>query len=91
MAALDGLMIRLRRARDMRDQSEVNMTVIAGQTRIIQMIAVTCVAVVAALPMFRGAYESTFGQFIFMGIATVGVATSWYIDKKSTELKEKVL
>lgn len=91
IAALDGLMIRLRRARDLRDQSEVNMTVISGQTRIIQMIAVTCVAAVAALPMFRGAYENTFGQFVFMGIASVGVLTSWYIDKKSTELKEKVL
>ena len=91
MAALDGLMIRLRRARDLRDQSEVNMTVISGQTKIIQMIAVTCVAVVAALPMFRGAYESTLGQFLFMGIASIGVLTSWYIDKKSTELKEKVL
>jgi hypothetical protein len=91
LTALEGLIIRLRRARDIRDQSEVNMTVINGQTRIIQLIAVATVAIVAIIPAFRIAYENIPGQLLFFIIASVGVATSWYIDRRATELKERVL
>jgi hypothetical protein len=89
--ALDGLLLRLRRARDIRDHSEVNMTVLTGQTRIIQLIAVTLITVVGVIPMFRAAYESAPGQLLFILIASVGVLTSWYIDRRSTALKERVL
>lgn len=91
LGALEDLIVRLRRAREIRDHSEVNMTVITGQTRIIQLIAVSLVTVVAVVPRLRFAYESLPGQLIFLGIASVGVLTSWYIDKRSTELKERVL
>lgn len=91
MSALADLQLRLRRAREMRDQSEVNMTVISGQTRIIQLIAVALVTVVGLVGSLRLAYENTLGQFLFMIIATVGVLTSWYIDRKSQSLKERVL
>jgi len=91
LSALDGLITRLRRARDIRDQSEVNMTVISGQTRIIQLIAVATVLIVAMIPAFRIAYENIPGQLLFYIIATVGVGTSWYIDRKSSQLKERVL
>jgi hypothetical protein len=91
LEALDGLLKRLRRARDVRDKSEVNMTVISGQTRIIQLIAVALVTVVAAAPGLRVAYESPIGQSVFIFIASIGVVTSWYIDRKSQALRERVL
>lgn len=91
LEALDGLLKRLRRARDVRDKSEVNMTVISGQTRIIQLIAVSLVTIVAIAPGLRLAYESPIGQIVFLVIASVGVITSWYIDRKSQSLRERVL
>ena len=91
MKALDGLLLRMRRARELRDQSEVNMTVITGQTRIIQLIAVTLVCVVGLVPLFRTAYENLGGQLLFMLIAGIGVSTSFYIDRKAQALREKVL
>jgi hypothetical protein len=91
LEALDGLLKRLRRARDVRDKSEVNMTVISGQTRIIQLIAVTLVTIVAVAPGLRVAYEGPIGQMVFIFLATIGVVTSWYIDRKSQALRERVL
>ncbi len=91
MKALDGLLLRMRRARELRDQSEVNMTVITGQTSIIQLIAVTIVLVVGLVPLFRVAYENLPGQLLFMVIAGVGVGTSFYIERKAQALREKVL
>jgi hypothetical protein len=91
MEALNDLITRLRRAREIRDQSEVNMTVITGQTRIIQLIALVLVLVVAAVPGLRDAYESLPGQLLFIVIASVGVLTSTFIDRRSTALKERVL
>jgi hypothetical protein len=91
LSALEGLIARLRRARDLRDQSEVNLTVINGQTRIIQMIAIAAVLLVGIIPAFRVAYENIPGQLLFFGIASVGVGTSWYIDGKASQLKERVL
>ena len=91
MLALDGLQKRIRNAREMRDQSEVNMTVVTGQSRIILFIAVAIVAVIGAVPLFRVAYETVIGQIIFIVIATVGVLTSFYIDNKANALKEQVL
>jgi len=91
LLALDGLLNRLRRARELRDQSEVNMTVISGQTRIIQLIAIATVFVVGVAPMLRIAYENIPGQILFLVIATIGVGTSWYIDSQAMKLKERVL
>jgi len=91
MSALNDLQLRLRRAREMRDHSEVNMTVISGQTKVIQVIAVALVGVVGAVSMLRLAYESPITQVVFMVIASVAVLTSWYIDRKSQSLKERVL
>jgi len=91
VTALEGLLVRLRRAREMRDQSEVNLTVVTGQTRIIQLIAVTLVFVVGLVPTLRQAYETPIGQAVFLFFATLGVVTSWYIDNRASRLKERVL
>lgn len=91
MLALDGLLHRLRNAREIRDKSEVNMTVISGQTKMIQLIAVVLVTVVAILPLFREAYEGPIGQVVFIVLASIGVVTSWYIEAQGMQLKEKVL
>ena len=91
MVALDGLLKRLRRARELRDQSEVNMTVVTGQTRIIQMIALSMIAVIGAVPMLRELYEYPAGQVMFVIIAGFSVITSYIIERKAVTLKEKVL
>lgn len=91
MVALEGLSKRLRRARELRDQSEVNMTVVTGQTRIIQIIALSMIAVIGAVPMLRELYEIQWGQMMFIIIAGVSVATSYVIERKAVTLKEKVL
>jgi hypothetical protein len=91
MEALSDLINRLRRAREIRDQSEVNMTVITGQTRVIQVIAIALVIVVASVPGLRDAYETAVGQILFIIIASVGVLTSTFIDRRATALKERVL
>jgi hypothetical protein len=55
------------------------------------MIAVFLVTIVGFAPLLRVAYESDIGQIIFIIIATIGVLTSWYIDRASQALKERVL
>ena len=91
MTALEGLLKRLRRARELRDQSEVNMTVVTGQTRIIQLIALAMIAVIGAVPMLRELYEIPAGQIMFLIVAGISVGTSYIIDRKAVTLKEKVL
>lgn len=91
MIALEGLLKRLRRARELRDKSEVNMTVVTGQTRIIQLIALGMIAVIGFIPMLRELYEYPIGQVMFIFIAGVSVLTSYVIERKSVTLKEKVL
>lgn len=91
MTALEGLLHRIKRAKEVRDKSEVSMTVINGQTRIIQLISLAIVVVVGIFPLLRQAYEGPAGQFVFMFFASLGVATSWYIDGQAAKLKEKVL
>jgi len=91
MIALDGLLHRVKRAKEMRDKSEVSMTVINGQTNIIQLIALGTITVVGIVPLLRQVYENVPGQLLFMVIATIGVATSWYIEGQASKLKEKVL
>ena len=91
MSALEGLLHRIKRAKEIREKSEVSMTVINGQTRIIQLISLLIVIVVGAVPLLRVAYEGPIGQFVFMLFASLGVATSWYIDNQASKLKEKVL
>lgn len=91
MTALEGLLHRVKRAKEVRDKSEVSMTVINGQTRIIQLISLAIVIVVGAFPLLRQAYEGVPGQLVFVFFASLGVATSWYIDSQAAKLKEKVL
>jgi hypothetical protein len=43
------------------------------------------------VPALRIAYESPLGQGLFMILATIGVGTSWIIDRRSVALKERVL
>lgn len=91
MTALEGLLKRLRRARELRDQSEVNMTVVTGQTRIIQLIALAMIAVIGFVPMLRELYEIPAGQIMFLIVAGISVGTSYIIERKAVTLKEKVL
>jgi len=92
LKALDDLGERLRRAEDLRRESEVSLTVITSQTRIIQAISLFIVFVIALVPLLRSAYTISWGrQLLFIVIASIGVLTSYYIEQQVTSLKERIL
>jgi hypothetical protein len=58
----------------------------------IQMISIILVFAVAIIPAMRRAYtDNMFGQFLFMVVASIAIGTSYVIDRRSLELREKVL
>jgi len=92
LQALDDLGERLRRAEDLRRESEVSLTVITSQTRVIQAISLFIVFVIALIPLLRSAYTISWGrQLLFIVIASIGVLTSFYIEQQVTSLKERIL
>jgi hypothetical protein len=92
LQALDDLGERLRRAEDLRRESEVSLTVITSQTRIIQGISLFIVFVIALIPQLRSAYTISWGQqLLFIVIASIGVLTSYYIEQQVSKLKERIL
>jgi len=92
LKALDDLGERLRRAEDLRRESEVSLTVITSQTRIIQAISLFIVFVIALVPLLRSAYTISWGrQLLFIVVASIGVFTSYYIEQQVSKLKERIL
>ncbi|MBM3134052.1 MAG: hypothetical protein FJZ89_01945 [Chloroflexi bacterium] len=92
LQALDDLGERLRRAEDLRRESEVSLTVITSQTRIIQAISLFIVFVIALIPQLRSAYTISWGrQLLFIVVASIGVLTSYYIEQQVSKLKERIL
>lgn len=92
VGALEGLMERLQAHEEMRTQSEVNLTVVTGQTLFIQSISLIIVFFIAFVAWLREAYTSSWrAQLFFVIIASIGVATSYYIDRRAISLKERIL
>jgi hypothetical protein len=92
LKALDDLGERLRRAEDLRRESEVSLTVITSQTRIIQAVSLFIVFVIALIPQLRSAYTISWGrQLLFIIIASTAVLTSYYIEQQVINLKERIL
>jgi Flp pilus assembly protein TadB len=92
LKSLDDLSERLRRADNLRRDSEVNLTVITSQTRIIQVISLAIVLIIAVIPMLRSVYTVSWGrQLLFIAVASIGVLTSYYIDQQVVRLKERIL
>jgi hypothetical protein len=92
LKSLDDLSERLRRADNLRRDSEVNLTVITSQTRIIQVISLVIVLIIAVIPMLRSVYTVSWGrQLLFIAVASIGVLTSYYIEQQVSSLKERIL
>jgi hypothetical protein len=92
LKTLNRLITRLERQEELRSETEVNLAVISGQTLFIQVLSIIIIVGIALVPALRTAYVSSVGaQLLFVVLATIGVLTSWVIDRKAVELKERVL
>lgn len=91
LKTLERLIVRLERVEELRSETEVNLAVIGGQTLFIQVISLLIIGVISLTPLRDAYLNSVGGQLIFVVLATIGVATSWVIDRKTAELKERVL
>jgi len=90
--ALERLIARLRRREQLRVETETDLTMITGQTQLILVLGVGMLLVMALIPSLREVYtRSRSGQILFIVLATIGVLTTYYIDRRTTSLKEKVL
>ncbi len=90
--ALQDLIDRLRRREELRRQTEIDLTVITGQTRIILIISVLLVIGIALIGQLRRAYtDSLTGQLIFVVVVSIAIYTAYRIDRRVMELKERVL
>ncbi len=76
----------------MREETETDLTMITGQTQLILILGVGIMLVMALIPNLREVYtQSRNNQILFIVLATVGVLTTYYIDRRTTSLKESVL
>lgn len=90
--ALERLVARLRRREQLRVETETDLTVITGQTQIILVLSIALLFVVARISSLREVYtRSPSGQILFIVLATIGVLTVYYIDRRIISLKERVL
>jgi uncharacterized membrane protein (UPF0136 family) len=90
--ALERLVARLRRREQLRVETETDLTVITSQTQIILVLSIALLFVVARISSLREVYtRSRNGQILFIILATIGVLTVYYIDRRITSLKERVL
>jgi len=90
--ALGRLVARLRRREQLRVETETDLTMITGQTQLILILGIGMLFVVALIPSLREVYtQSQNNQILFIVLATIGVLTTYYIDRRTTSLKERVL
>lgn len=91
LKTLSRLIARLEQVEELRSETEVNLAVISGQTLFIQVISLLIIAGIALTPLREAYINSIKAQLLFVGLATVGVLTSWVIDREAAELKERIL
>ncbi len=88
--ALQGLELRLRSHSELRREVQSNLASIGTQTMIMQVVAAGILLAVSLVPMLRQAYTTSFGQFVYMGVLTVMLASSYYIDHETQKLGESI-
>jgi Flp pilus assembly protein TadB len=88
--ALQGLELRLRSHSELRREVQSNLASIGTQTMIMQAVAGAILVGVALVPMLRQAYTTPFGQFVYVGVLTVMLASSYYIDQETRKLAERI-
>jgi hypothetical protein len=90
--ALGDLVERLRRSEELRRQTDIDLTVITMQTRIILFISLGIIFVIALIPGLREVYTGSLGgQVAFIAVVTIGAYTAYRIDRRVMALKERVL
>ncbi len=89
--ALDNLIERLRQQDSLRAQGEVDLTAITSTTKIIQFMSLAFIFVIAFTGLRTAYTDSTRAQFLFIGLASVAVGTSYYIEWRVMRLKERIL
>jgi len=90
LEALEDLADRLRRHEELRNKTETEMGAITGQTRVIQLVSLGAIFIVAVISGLRSAYSSQAAQLFFIGMASIAVIASYYIDQMILSLKEKI-
>jgi len=90
LEALDGLADRLRKHEELRNKTETELGAITGQTQVIQLVGLGVIFVIAAISMLRSAYSGQTAQLFFIGLASVAVIASYYIDQRILSLKERI-
>jgi hypothetical protein len=92
LETLGDLIERLRRRQELRRQTDIDLTVITMQTRIILFISLGIILVIALVPGLREVYTGSLGgQVAFVAVVTVGAYTAYRIDRRVMALKERVL
>jgi len=89
LEALEGLADQLRRHGELRNKTEAAVGAITGQTQVIQLVGLGLIFAISASGL-RSAYRSQFAQSLFIGMVSVAVIASYYIDQKILRLKERV-
>jgi Flp pilus assembly protein TadB len=90
--ALQNLIDRLRRREELRRQTEIDLTVITAQTRIILIISILIIVAIAVIAPLRRVYtDSAMGQFVFVFVVSIAAYTAYRIDRRVMDLKERVL
>lgn len=89
--ALDNLAIRMRRHEDLRAKSEVNLAAITGQTTFIQVLSLLIIVGIGLTAVRDFYVESAQTQMLFIGLICIALFTSWYIDRRTQAIKERVL
>jgi Flp pilus assembly protein TadB len=88
--ALEGLEARLRSHSELRREVRAEMSSIATQTLIMQVVAGGILLAVALVPSLRQVYTSRFGQAFYVGVLTIMLASSYYIDRETQGLAERI-
>ncbi len=90
-AALDNLVSRMRRHEELRAKSEISLAAITGQTTFIQVLSLIIIFGIGITGVRNFYVDSLQSQALFVGLASVALATSWYIDRRTQAIKEHVL
>jgi len=88
--ALEGLEARLRSHSELRREVRAELSSIATQTLIMQVVAGGILLAVALVPSLRQVYTTTFGQAFYVGVLTIMLASSYYIDHETVGLAERI-
>jgi len=89
--ALDNLVERLRVHDELRRESEASLASINTQTAILRIIAIGILLAVGAYDRMRSVYAaSLYGQLFYAVMLTVMLVASYYIDRETFKLMERI-